>query len=53
MVDGVVMRLRVNNVAAGKVALGLAYSKNIEEKGFKNQRLLHKRTNSTKKLTVC
>ncbi|WP_095407480.1 DNA polymerase [Pseudobacillus wudalianchiensis] len=52
MVDEVAMRLRANNVAAGKVALGLAYSRDIEEKGFKHQRLLHRGTNSTKELTV-
>ena len=52
MVDEVAMRLRTHNLAAGRVALGLTYSRDIEEKGFKHQRLLHKSTNSTKELTV-
>ncbi|WP_083711306.1 Y-family DNA polymerase [Domibacillus epiphyticus] len=52
MVDEVAMRLRAHNSAASGIALGISYSKDIEERGFKHQMLLQRSTNSTKELAV-
>lgn len=50
MVDEVAMRIRLHHVAAGKIALAISYSRDIEEKGFKPQIQFPRQTNCTKDL---
>lgn len=52
MVDEVATRLRTHKLAAGRVALGITFSHDIEEKGFKHQMLLPRDTNSTRELYI-
>nr|WP_211272837.1 Y-family DNA polymerase [Domibacillus antri] len=52
MIDEVAMRLRRHQAAASGIALGISYSRDIEEKGFRHQMLLPRSTNSTKELAV-
>ncbi|MGG6448270.1 hypothetical protein [Pseudobacillus badius] len=52
MVDEVAMRLRSHRVSAGKIALAISYSRDIEERGFKHQMQLPRHTNCTKDLNT-
>ncbi|RJS62384.1 DNA polymerase [Bacillus sp. PK3_68] len=52
MVDEVAMRLRLHHVAAGKIALAISYSRDIEERGFTHQTQLPRQTNCTKDLNT-
>ncbi|MGG6447381.1 hypothetical protein [Pseudobacillus badius] len=51
MVNEVSMGLRSHH-AAGKIALGISYSRDIEERGFKHQVKLARQTNYSKDLNT-
>jgi DNA polymerase V len=52
MVDEVAMRLRRHRVAAHEIALGVSYSRDIGDRGFRHQMQLQRSTNSTQELAM-